>query len=103
MKDGRPEGCLATRYQVVILGRKNWTTSVAHCQPWHIKSCRRIWYRWMGGGMGFVGGVVVCPRRPRRRRKGRRGEDGGFISPIVTALYKGIPLCPTDPARRKRW
>src|SRR5258706_5028665 len=57
----------------------------------------------MCGGMGFVGGVVVCPRRPRRRRKGRRGEDGGFISPIVTSLYKGIPLCPTDPARRTRW
>ena len=27
MKDGRPEGRLATRCQVVILGRKDWTTS----------------------------------------------------------------------------
>ena len=46
MKDSRPEGRLTTRYQVVILGRKSWTTSVSRCQSWEIK---------VAGGFGTGG------------------------------------------------
>ena len=87
MKVGRPEGRLATRYQVVILGRKNWTMPTA--SPGTSKVAGGFgtggWDKpatssGIGGGMGFVGGVVVCPRRTGRR-KGRRGRMGG---PIIT-------------------
>src|SRR5882757_9406401 len=95
MKVGRPEGRLATRYQVVILGRKNWTTSVAHCQSWQIKSCRRIWYRWMGrtcditrhrwwnGFCRTCSGVSTANRRKKKEGGGGWGvrllRDGSAV------------------------